>query len=137
METTATWEGILKNYFTDIMTTLKGAGTAVAEQVPLYVKELLTYNFYENCLKAGICIFIMFLLTLALRYIWKEGGEADKKGESTDIHWVTIVVLVAFMVVTFFKGIGYTNQAVKIKIAPRVVVVEKIQEMIEDTKTKK
>jgi hypothetical protein len=102
------------------------------EQVPLYIQELLAYNY---AMSLGFFIFGFVLLSLvpicAYWVYWfhkeenlVEGSYGRKR--ASDIEVVPVaggIVCLVFGLIMFFGNLEW----VKIKIAPRVYIVEEIE----------
>ena len=106
-----------------ITNTVKTTTDFTAEQVPLFVQELLTYNFYMSL--AG-CI-VGILMTLISIGIIVSGRLKDPNdvNDATQmiIRFVTLIVCGTFIISGPTIALSNTEW-VKIKIAPRVFLVD-------------
>ena len=101
-----------------------------AENVPLYVEELLRYRFYEHLAKFAFPL-SLFILVLALALMVKKSGDkrgwADKYDSLKDSYLTAIEIIAVLFIVTAVVMLVNTRhivQAVKIKAAPRVYVID-------------
>ena len=123
-------ENKLEESATKLLEWTETASTFVGDQVPLYVQELLEWHFYSNLMD---CIFMLSLIilvpSLAVLSFLKSGF---RKGDA-DFN-VSNLSTVIFGIVTFFVVIlcpielfTSAKECVKVKTAPRVVLVEHFQ----------
>lgn len=92
----------------------------VAEQAPLFIQEYLTWEFTE----ATIFAVIFFLLSIATGKSTHWWFKRDK-----DWHTAFPIILMFMSVFCAIATIGYTRHAIKVKVAPRVVLMEKVKEL--------
>jgi hypothetical protein len=95
----------------------------VIEQAPLYVQELLVWHFwlYASTAIAAFIAGVALLIpcVLLVRHMIKQGDEGDRA--------FSICVSVLIMCLPVVIGLGTAKQAIKAKVAPRLVVVEHIK----------
>lgn len=107
-------------------TAAKTTGDFVSEQTPLYVSEYLAYNFWVSliwfCIAAAFLILFLFVIGWAIY-------RAKKDGHLTDWH---IGIPVVFALASFVPIIGMIENSdwSKIKLAPRVYIVENIKNIL-------
>ena len=113
---------------TEAIQWLKSTGEQVVdfttEQAPLYCQELLNWTFYGS-LFWGV---LLFLISLSAFFVIKptkkgwndEYGSFDKNCGVAVMGTVWIIVCI----VIFFTSIVNFSDAVKCKIAPRVILIE-------------
>lgn len=110
---------------------VRQAGGFVAEQAPLVAQEWLAWQFW--CCVAGVVVFWLGAIACAVfaRLCYTK-FKTDRHG-STD--WFAGVVALSFLTV-FLCGFSLISAggAVKTKIAPRVVILEKIAELANQAK---
>jgi hypothetical protein len=106
-------------------------GTAfVSEQVPLYVQEFLAWELWSS-----IILSVLFLIGsgLAFRGMKACAAEADKEGKASRDNGAeifgTIVCFIGMCVLFGFSG-WQACHAVKVGVAPRVVIVDYLRKEI-------
>lgn len=92
----------------------------VVEQTPLYVTELLNYNFWVSVIIFGCFsfLFITCLVCLASHVIYK-----NKKKNWTDEDALLIAPL-SFVIFLFIWGMAANAEWLKIWLAPRVYIID-------------
>jgi len=125
----------LEQNINDLVLWIKTTATAtqgfVTEQTPLYIKEFLNWYFWEAIFQASIFgLFFIILLTNGI-LLFKHGTKIIKQNKS--LKWEDpsgfIVGGVFSIIITFALSIGFfvnVHNALKVKVAPRVVLVEEI-----------
>ena len=108
--------------FTQIASSAAETGFAFAqEQVPLVVQELLLWDFCFYCGWAFICLLLIGACVKALKWLNKN----DKRAlAELSVLWLPVVIILAF---SFVYNAG---NAAKIKIAPKVYLLEKAAEIL-------
>lgn len=111
----------------------------VAEQTPLYVQELLAWHFWSYIGDATLFLLPAVVLTVGGRWLWNYGSPERNKAsdqrtnaENDFVFGTTLVPCFAYAIAVglMFGVIGKSFHAAKAKIAPRVIVVEKLQEAL-------
>lgn len=103
---------------------LKKAGDFSMEQVPLVVQEFLAWEFWGSVTVATMCCLVM----VVIGFLHKAGCKiSDPSSEAR--------VLTHVLSVTAWMGlaIGTTSElidALKVSVAPRLVILEKISELL-------
>lgn len=121
-------EDQLKQYLKEFVETLKQGGEFAQEQLPLFVKEYLTWGFWE-----AIVLSIVFLLFtiggLVLgKYIYKKLKENDPFDE---FGYVFGIVISCFASICAFIGmVTHIMTAIKITVAPRVYLIENLMNLL-------
>lgn len=127
----------LTNYLDLLESTVSKTGDFAAEQIPIYVQELLNWMFYESLFNIMIYLFLCILLcipALALRnYVKKITWEKFYKDTGNDgfaffISGITIIVLL-LAIVPLYSAFNNAKMAFKTCVASRVVLIEKIKEL--------
>lgn len=103
---------------------VKKAGEFSAEQAPLVVQEFLAWEFWSSFVAFAICSLIVLLVAGAFIY-WLRGTKEDTE-------FKVLVGVVPGMVCLFMQIPIWTNayNAGKVAVAPRIVVLEKISELV-------
>ena len=121
------------------------AGEFVKEQVPLYVTELLEFRFYENMIDVIIYLAVLgFLVSIPILVLWFHRKEEWNTDLQSDFKTICVFApLVVFFIVALFAFIpdghnpnsgikGCITQMVKIKVAPKVFIVEELKSIIKE-----
>jgi hypothetical protein len=97
----------------------------LSEQTPLYIQELLYYYFWTS---AAVWIF-MGLLLIPMIYGVKQIYNMFNEGKEDDIRCVWFFVIISYLI--FSPIVLYNNSDwIKIKLAPRVYVVDYVTEKL-------
>lgn len=102
---------------------VKRAGEFSAEQAPMVVQEFLAWEFWGNAIPAVLVLLIMLTAVISTAVIWKKSDDIDWRMGSG----VVTVLAVVFLTIPFSIT---ASQACKVAIAPRIVVLEKISELV-------
>lgn len=116
-------------------------GKFAAEQTPLFIQDYIRWQIWGNFVSFFFWNGILILgLILGFKYIKRENNKKDINGKdiawkdfSTEILKVIISFSIAFICFcrfVFLNGFGDLNAGIKALVAPRVVIVEKIAELI-------
>ena len=113
-------------YLEQLESGLKTAADFSAEQAPLVVQEYLNWMFL-NSLAGGVCcgLAALVLSFAATKVVQHMLSENDTEGAC-----IGGFVLGAFAVFASAGSIGQLLFAAKVCIAPRVVILEKISELL-------
>lgn len=104
--------------------------TFIVEQTPLLVQEYVSWIFWENVLwgslKGFVALFLFIILTILVKMTW------TALSKNTEEAGGCLLLSAVIGGLTIFTAIGTMSDivmAVKCKVAPRVVIVEKIAEL--------
>lgn len=117
------WEDIAKNYLVDTLQFLKSSSGIAITQGQLYIQEMLAWQFYSSVIWAsvfGVCALLLFLPAIYLSRKERIDGDEAAMG-ITSLMFAVLLTLMSFYQV---------NCAVKVKVAPRVVLIEKLGDMV-------
>ena len=126
MEITANEEikAAIVEYLKTFENGLKKAGDFSMEQVPLVIQEFLAWQFWGNV--TACCSFCLAILITAV--IHKYVGKRIRSGSEA---MVLNHLLCGFVVVITIPGIIISFvAALKVTVAPRLVILEKISELL-------
>lgn len=119
-----------------IKTTAQATQGFVTEQTPLYIKEYLNWYFWEAVFYASAFGLLSLILLIVGGVLLKVGMNIEKNNkslkyeDSSGYFMGGILSLVfALILLTFIVGSNVHN-AIKVKVAPRVVLVESITKKI-------
>ena len=90
-----------------------------AEQLPLFAQEILTYFAYRHTLWVVILGLCLGFCVIGLRYMAKE--KADE-----GIYLVPVI----FTILATCYFVSNVNSLIKIKLAPKLYLVEAIKELL-------
>jgi uncharacterized membrane protein len=100
------------------------------EQAPLYCQEVLNWTFYSNMITViiGIIWIIgsLFLIKPCIKS-WNFGYGGDWKGAMISVSTsLALIMSFCFIIITIFSVVDM----VKVKVAPRMVLVEHFQQKL-------
>lgn len=111
---------------------LKQAGEFTAEQAPLVVQEYLAWELTSNIY---LIVFWAVMLTLSLVLAnaglrtWR-AGISDQCFDKQALAVATIVLALVASLISFVGAAVSGYRAVKVSVAPRVVLIEKFSELV-------
>lgn len=100
----------------------------VSEQAPLLVQEYLHWIFWGSMIQAGINLAILIAMVFFARWAGKKIYEKD-----SDASMVCLILGILFCIPACFcaaQAIAGIMDAIKVLVAPRVIIVEKIAELV-------
>lgn len=108
---------------------MKSGTGFVKEQAPLYVQELLQWGFYDNVISAIVGMILFAPLFIYSFFTWKANL---KKSHDTSDPYLLINILMLLICIPLFCAVIVPSirEAVKIKVAPRVYIVETLTKTI-------
>lgn len=102
-----------------------------AEQAPLVVQEYLNWTFWNEMFCAGVCLLILVLSAAGAAYVLKRVLRVSSDKDKASSFTMILCVYCIFATFPFAIGTKSVHTAVKVKLAPRVVVLEKVQKLID------
>ena len=153
------WNNILKQNTAEFLDWAKLTASKttnfVSEQTPLYIQEYLAWIFWENLLWVVIIFSTTIVFPILAVKFYKqikgwdetkhncnrhccdvnEAGKCSLKGTDTRFGFNNVFFLffticsVASLITVFTAGIPSLSTVIKVKVAPRVIIVEKIKEL--------
>ncbi len=104
---------------------IESAQSFTMENAPLYAKELLEYGVFSN----GIAIVILsipviFLSLCIIRIFINKEEDINRACHREDRIFTCVLFLIMFLILLIIPVI----EIVKVKIAPRVYILEKLKE---------
>ena len=121
------WDDLLKNYAVDTLDFIKSGKDLAITQGQLYIQELIKWEIARGTMYAvisGIVFTLMVKLILSTLKKEKDSNFWD------DLSVIKIVVGGLLGSFSFTLMICSTEMAAKAYIAPRVIVMEKIERMV-------
>lgn len=122
----------LLQYVNGLESVVESGGDFLSEQLPLFVKELLAWEFYSS-----IFLVVAFSILAAIScrlfcqcWRWLDKHESIK-GYNDFMPLFGIGLVLSFIASCVFVILSLTNgyHSVKVAVAPRVVLMEKVVEV--------
>lgn len=113
----------------EIKTGVEVTKSFAIEQTPLLVQETLKWGACQYILQGVFAICSLFLCTFFLLYCWRyaEENQGEESGAVASIG--SAVFMLAFGVIIFWLCFSTYNYG-KVKIAPRVYIIEQINKFV-------
>jgi multisubunit Na+/H+ antiporter MnhE subunit len=108
-------------------------GAFIKEQSPLFVQEYLSWLFWDNVITVFTLVVGFIISLCCLLKVLKDKTLFDDDVVFRSKHLIFIssgLGVIFFGIGGLVSGFDALKTAVKVKIAPRVVLVEKMQELI-------
>lgn len=119
-------EKLLEDALTKMTTYLQNTEVFMAQNAPEYIRQLLDYSAFANiCLLSSVLIAIAIVLSLFFIALAKDNDEA-----AALMAGVTLLALLSAIVLVPLS----INNMYKIKHAPKVFLLDKIEEKIKTLK---
>jgi O-antigen/teichoic acid export membrane protein len=96
-------------------------------EIPEYVRELLAWEFWSSIFVVGVMIALFFVCVVAMKFICKALDKVKWDPEDNFLAALLFLCCCIGMPTCVIVGTVQSYNAVKVKVAPRVVIVEKIQ----------
>lgn len=128
----------LEQNINDLILWVKTAATTtqgfITEQTPLYIKEFLSWYFWEAVFYASVsavllCITLSVALWASKKYSKlraKELENGERYGGSSEKFQIAMAISLAASVMLLLPLFINAHDALKVKIAPRVIIVEEL-----------
>lgn len=103
------------------------AGNFVLEQAPDVIQQYLVWEFYSNLILSIIAVLISIFFIRIYSICWKVGeeGKWDNPGP------VLGLLIFGIMSIAFFFGsLERVYHMVKVSVAPKIVLIEKMSDLI-------
>jgi ACR3 family arsenite efflux pump ArsB len=128
------WNSIIKKYFVELVEIVKSGVDFTSKEVPLYLKELITYEFWSAIIYMVLFIGLAIFAGYCARYMRIKAKNSHSDDDVAGC-WAATLACTGLCLIFTVQGVQEIEHAVKSAVAPRVVIVEKIQSLISDTKT--
>lgn len=127
----------LINYFESLESSVQNVLDFSKEQIPDVIHQYLQWTFWDNAIGAilffiGAVISIKVMIYLhrqAVKHFWTKNYPVE---EPWSVVYMWIVVPILFTVLF----ISCTRQAIKVQVAPKVVIIEQLVELGKSTTNK-
>jgi hypothetical protein len=119
----------LTEYLVSLESGLKSAKDFSTEQVPLVVQEYLNWIFWSNLALLLLFITIFSFMVFVINQIRKRVSDDN----ATDCYFVMFFI----GLFSLFPLLGLMEcgaKAMKVKIAPRIVIIEKVADLVKENK---
>lgn len=116
-------------YMDAIEATASDAGEFVTEQMPLVAQEYLQWLWLDAVITAAAMAAVVMVAVIGCIFAWVHTRNAYTRD---DEELRTFSLTVTAVVGIFFGGlaVAYALDAVKVSVAPRVVLLEKVAELV-------
>jgi len=120
----------LIDYLVGLEKTAGEAKEFIVEQAPLYVQEFLAWYFWSSILLAATGLLLFFVGFVYWK--WFIPFAAKERDDYWDderkvLSWVGLLIICGFGIGTFLIGV---IDATKVSVAPRVVIVEELKDVL-------
>lgn len=119
---------IVDTFLSKTLEYLNSTEAFLQKNVPAYVEELLQFSFYEAAFWAAFFPFVA-LVFVAFTVISIKMSKSENKSFSktaNNIGPICVAGSFMFIIISLFATPSWVSDAIKIKTAPRVYLVEKI-----------
>lgn len=116
-------------YMDAIEATASDAGEFVTEQMPLVAQEYLQYLWIDAVVTAAALAAVVVVAVIGCILAWTHTRNSYTRDDE-ELRAASVVVTAAVCI--FFGGaaVKYALDAVKVSVAPRVVLLEKVSELV-------
>lgn len=126
---------LMDSFLNKTLEYLNSAEAFLQKNVPAFVEEMLVFDFYEAVFGSILTLVIVFLIGFITYKSYKVSNNKDKYDEderesAAVVAFVAGGIFIVVSLISIFEIYGNLMTAVKIKVAPRVYLVEKISEMV-------
>lgn len=123
----------IEERLTKYLDALESAVAAGAEQAPDVAREFLAWQFLSSVLAAATSLVVLAMVTyLMIRFVWPACKRDDPDSAAIVIVGYPIgIVLMGLCVVFCLFDI---TRAIKVSVAPRVVLLEKVAELAKEVR---
>lgn len=118
----------ITKYLDAIESQASSAGDFVVEQTPLLAQEYLAWEFWSSVINSvallpvGVALAICCIL--GFRAFWK----CENREQHPEVVILIVPLLLSFA--CFLQSVDLGRRAVKVSVAPRVVLLEKVSELV-------
>ncbi len=115
----------MEKFFNELLLIVQNGSSFIQGQLPDYVNQLLVFKVYENI----VGFFVLFLLFAFSLFLSMLSFKKEKETEDEDFRlpaFLFLVLTIAFFSLLFIP----TLDIIKIKIAPKVYIVDYLTEKI-------
>lgn len=110
---------------------VKSTANFTAEQTPLYISELLSYNFYTSL--ATFSVFGLLIIAVVIFSLTWQRNFCKKEYEKDGDSVIYMTYLITLTLVLLLSALTCRNSDwIKIKLAPRVYVMEYLKAQIKN-----
>lgn len=95
-----------------------------AEQVPLYCREVVAWEFWSGVALMGGALLALLIGTAIFRKAWKAYGDDEEFVAGASILFGIFLLVPCLITITYGA-----SSSIKAAVAPRVVIVEHLKDM--------
>lgn len=118
----------ITRYLDAIESSAQGAGEFVFEQTPMLAQEYLAWSFWCAVI-TSVTLLVAGCIVIAVSYVFVRRTLASSKSFEEYPEVMLVVFPVMLSIVAIGLSIESASRAVKVKVAPRVVLMEKVLEL--------
>ena len=104
------------------------------EQVPLAAQEVIDWTFFSSVLNGAFFVVLAIVSALVFRKLWAASKASDEKEEKecgyslgNPMQEIGSIMFALIFVGACIKVLACASDAIKCKVAPRVVVIEAVR----------
>lgn len=118
------WEDIAKNYLIDTLDFIKSGKDLALTQGQLYIQELVKWEIVSGAMLAVVALSVVGVMIYWNYCLWKKNRDMNEQ-DAFLFSFLSLFIL-AFSLV----GLVEIRSAARAYVAPRVVIMEKLKDMI-------
>jgi hypothetical protein len=118
----------ISSYLDAIETYAQGAGEFATEQAQIVAQEYLSWMFWSSLLTIAACALVITVCT-CIMYTVVRSIVRTKDSWEDHAEALFLVLPIMFIFFSAISAVGSIQVAVKSKVAPRVVLLEKVVEL--------
>lgn len=119
----------ITGYLDAIQSSVDSAGKFTVDQMPIVAQEYLSWTMYESVIWMFASAIFIAATIGCVRLFWWMSRDADSVGKPLVRGIATVVgMLFSFLFLSMF--LSSVIEIVKVQIAPRIVLIEKLSDLI-------
>ena len=118
-------EDKLEKYLEEILQLIKSGIEFTAEQIPIFVQELLTYYIWFHSSFVFMTLLVCAILVFVSIRIYKNASPSDK-----DVAEVVAWIINIPTFLGLILAVHHILQIIKVIVAPRLYLIEAIQSLM-------
>ena len=125
---------ILNTFANKMLTAVEGIEAFGKEQIPDYIEQVLTYNFWEGIFFIVVPVLIFLFFIKKSKKLNYKDAEYDCCGTPNNKESASIVATWIFVAITGIWSLvallSLSSDVLKIKVAPKVYIVDYLRDSI-------
>ena len=117
----------LKKYMDFIESSVKETGDFVIEQSPLVIQEFLSWYFYSHLFFLIVSV-VFGLIFISIAFYALKGPIIN---DNDDVDIIATIAVCIFSIISILSILYNSYNLIKVTVAPRLVILEKISELIQ------